>query len=234
MILAIILMVLGACSLTFFLIEKVKAYSVKATIIKSVTSLLFIVLATYSAFTSGHHIFSMFAIPALVLGLLGDIWLDFKYVYPKEDKLYTYAGFIVFALGHILYVTGMFLEFLPEGSNPLFIILPIIVGIAGGALTVLMEKPLKLEYKDMKLIVFIYACFLFTNPAVAMSLLINHSFESTSLILLFIGGVFFAISDLILSGTYFGGKERPFDIISNAITYYAAQYLIAFSIFFLI
>ena len=51
--------------------------------------------------------------------------------------------------------------------------------------------------------------------------------------MLIAGGVLFAVSDLILSGTYFGeGKERPFDIISNAITYYLAQYVIAFSIMF--
>ena len=29
------------------------------------------------------------------------------------------------------------------------------------------------------------------------------------------------------------GKDKPFDLISNSITYYVAQYLIAFSIFFL-
>ena len=52
--------------------------------------------------------------------------------------------------------------------------------------------------------------------------------------LLFIGGVFFAISDLILSGTYFGvGKERPIDLTLNYITYYTAQFLIASALVFL-
>ena len=52
--------------------------------------------------------------------------------------------------------------------------------------------------------------------------------------MLFVGGVLFAVSDLILCGTYLGkGKERPVDLISNAVTYYAAQYIIAFSLFFL-
>ena len=43
----------------------------------------------------------------------------------------------------------------------------------------------------------------------------------------------FAASDLILSGTYFGeGKDRPVDIVLNYLTYYPAQYLIAFSLAF--
>ena len=51
---------------------------------------------------------------------------------------------------------------------------------------------------------------------------------NTTLWLFFTGAVLFLISDLILSGTYFGtGKRRPKDVISNHIFYYAAQYLIA-------
>ena len=32
---------------------------------------------------------------------------------------------------------------------------------------------------------------------------------------------------------YFSNKERPFDLISNAVTYFAAQYIIAFSLYFI-
>ena len=47
-------------------------------------------------------------------------------------------------------------------------------------------------------------------------------------------GVFFIISDLILSGTYFGeGKNRPVDIITNHATYYLAQFIIASAILFI-
>ena len=51
------------------------------------------------------------------------------------------------------------------------------------------------------------------------------------LLVMGIGGVFFAISDLILSGTYFGeGKNRPVDIVTNHVTYYIAQFVIAGSL----
>ena len=47
----------------------------------------------------------------------------------------------------------------------------------------------------------------------------------------FAGGILFALSDLILSGTFFGeGKERSVDLILNYLTYYGGQFLIAFSL----
>ena len=43
-----------------------------------------------------------------------------------------------------------------------------------------------------------------------------------------------AVSDLILSGTYFGvGKERPVDLALNYLSYYPAQFLIASALVFL-
>jgi len=52
--------------------------------------------------------------------------------------------------------------------------------------------------------------------------------------MMFAGGLLFTISDLILSGTYFGkGKERPVDIITNSVSYYAAQFVIALAMFFI-
>ena len=233
MITAIILISLGAIALTLFLIEKVRRYSLKATIIKSIASLLFIALAAYCFFSSGLHTIGIYVIIALVFGLLGDIWLDLKYVFKEEDRTFTYAGFAVFAIGHVLYITGMFLEFFHDAS-PLYIIFPMLGGLLGGTLVLIMEKPMKLEYKEMRWVCFAYGCLLFANPCTSLSLLILNGWDTKALLFLFIGGIFFVISDLILSGTYFGkGKERPVDIISNAVTYYAAQYLIAFSLFFL-
>ena len=65
------------------------------------------------------------------------------------------------------------------------------------------------------------------------SLALYHGWQVTTLNIIFIGSILFALSDLVLSGTYFGGKERPVDIILNYLTYYPAQFLIAFSLLFL-
>ena len=79
-----------------------------------------------------------------------------------------------------------------------------------------------------------YGVLLFGMVLISGGLALAHGWKETPLNFLFIGGIFFAVSDLILSGTYFGvGKERPIDLMLNYITYYSAQFLIASALVFL-
>ena len=233
LILAIIFTVFGMLSLVFFLIEKIKQYSVKAVMIKTICSLFFIAVAAVGLFKNHHHVLALYVPLGLFCGLLGDIWLDLKYVFKEHDKAFSYAGFIMFGVGHALYISGMFHEFY-HGENILYIIIPICIGLVFAALTILLEKPMKLKYGDMKAISAIYAIALFSMSMTALSLCIMTKFQYPALIMMFVGGVLFAISDLILSGTYFGeNRERPVDIITNTVTYYMAQFTIAFAMLFL-
>ena len=232
MVICILIIVLGVIALTLFLLEKVRKYSVKETMIKSVVSFLFISLAVYCHYQNGQQLFGTFVIVALVFGLMGDIWLDFKYVFPEQSKPFTYAGFTMFGLGHILYITGMF--FLYSTITFWDIAVPILIGFGLGTINVLLEKPMKLKFGRYKWIVWLYGSILFTMLATTVFLSLSQLFQKPSYNMLIAGGALFALSDLILSGTYFGeNHEKPFDIISNAITYYAAQYVIAFSLYFL-
>ena len=234
MAICIILLVLGAICLTLFLIEKVRKYSIKATLVKATTSFFFIALAAYSFYTHSEEAFGVYVICGLAMGLLGDIWLDFKYVFKEHERIFTFAGFICFAIGHVFYILGIAMT-LAYPNLWYAYVAPIVFGLVCGALVLLLEKPLKYKYGEYKTICFIYGTLLFTTLGTTLFLTVYHSFSVITYNMLFAGAALFAISDLILCGTYFGeGKERPFDIISNGITYYAAQYLIAFSLFFLV
>ena len=233
MAICIILLVFGALCLTLFLFEKIRGYSLREALIKSFTSFIFIALAAYSNYQNGNHPFGGFVICALALGMLGDIWLELKYVFKERDRMFTFSGFISFALGHVLYIVGMMTTL--YDNYPWFAFAgPILFGLMCGAIVLVMERPLKMKYREYKLICFIYGSLLFTTLGTTLFLCIYNSFQVASLNMLFAGALLFAISDLILSGTYFGqGKERPVDLISNSVTYYMAQYIIAFSLFFL-
>ena len=234
MAICIILLVLGAICLTLFLVEKVRKYSIKATLIKATTSFFFIALAAYSFYVRSEEAFGAFVICGLAMGLLGDIWLDFKYVFKEHERIFTYAGFISFAIGHVFYILGIIMT-LAYPNLWYAYVAPLIFGLFCGALVLLLEKPLKYVYGEYKTICFIYGTLLFTTFGVTAFLATYHHFTVVTYNMLFAGAFLFAVSDLILCGTYFGeGKERPVDIISNGITYYAAQYLIAFSLFFLV
>ena len=93
---------------------------------------------------------------------------------------------------------------------------------------------MKLHYGKMKGIVIGYSILLFSTVLLSGSLALSMGWQNPTLNLFFAGGVLFALSDLVLSGTYFGvGKERPVDIISNYILYYGGQFLIAYSLLYL-
>ena len=233
LVLCISFICLGLIALTFFLVEKIKNYSVKAVLLKTVASLFFIAVSAVGLSKNGHHILTLFVVLGLICGMLGDVFLDLKYVYRNDDKPYTYAGFIAFGIGHILYITGMFLEFY-HGENILYIILPLIIGTIGGIVNVFLEKIMKLKYGDMKVASTMYGITLFSMILVTLSISILNKFQNVTSIMFLVGGALFVVSDLILSGTYFGeGKERPVDIITNTVTYYMAQFTIAFAMFFL-
>ena len=180
---------LGLISLIFFLCEKVRKYSLKDVTIKAITSIGFMALGFISWYVSGHHILGLFVSLGLLFGLLGDIFLELKYVYPNDDKVYSYLGFIAFLIGHIFYITGMHLEFF-QNQNVLYIILPFVGGTLLSVLTILLEKPLKLKYGDMKLVSFLYGISLFSMVLTALSFLILCHFNSVTLILIFSGGIF--------------------------------------------
>ena len=152
--LCIVFMVLGAICLSFFMFEKVKKYSVKATIIKASTSFLFIATAVTASYASGHPL-NPFVIGGLALGLMGDIWLDFKYVFKEHNRPFTYAGFICFAIGHVLYITGLYVA-MPYAHTWYAFVGPLSLGLLAGVMVLVMEKPLKMVYGEYKPICFIY------------------------------------------------------------------------------
>lgn len=223
----------GVFSLALYIREKLKSYSLKAVFYKTAVSVLFVALAVcgwFSASEGRPTVLGAFVIPGLVCGLLGDVWLDLKYVFPQNDAPFTYAGFLCFGVGHALYIAGMAAQFCPRGSE-LYVLVPLAAGVLLGFGNMLLEKPMKLNYGKMKPAAIAYGAMLFSTVLVSFSLAALHGWRESAMNAVFAGGVLFAASDLILSGTYFGeGKGRPVDIILNYLTYYPAQYLIALSL----
>jgi len=230
----IVLLVLGALALICYVREKLRAYTLKAAFWKSAVSAIFCATAVCAwQSAGGTQTMGAFTVLGLLFGLMGDIWLDLKYVYPAQDKPFTYAGFLTFGVGHILYMTGLILQFGRPGAA-WYVVVPIALGVVLGLGNALLEKPMKLRYGDMKPIVIVYGALLFAMVLLAGGLALLHRWQAPCLNVFFAGGVLFALSDLVLSGTYFGeNHEKPVDIILNYIFYYGGQFTIAVSLLFL-
>ena len=227
------LLLFAAVMLVLYIREKLASYSVKDVLLKSVVSVQFIAVAVLGWYLSSRGILGIFVIIGLTFGLLGDIWLDLKYVFRDYNDQFTYAGFTSFGFGHILYIAGLLAQYM-SGMNLSYLVFPIILSVGLSLFNAVLEKPMKLHYGKMKGIVIGYGVLLFSTVLLSGSLALAQGWQDPSLNRFFAGGVLFALSDLVLSGTYFGvGKERPVDIISNYILYYGGQFLIAYSLLYL-
>lgn len=231
-----ILLILGIIFCVIFNIIRVKEGGIKALLLKTLTSSLFVccaAAATVRDLNSDNLIFALFVIVGLVFGLLGDIWLDLKWIYSKDNDVFTFSGFACFLIGHLVYITGLFTTYV-DYSKPMYIIVPIAVAAVLALGMILLEKPMKLNYGKFRVIVGVYSFILVFMAFLSGSLSLMYGFECKTLVMMCIGGVFFLISDFILSGTYFGtGKRRPLDVVTNHATYYIAQFLIAGSLLFI-
>lgn len=224
---------LGLISLGVFLFLRVKKTDVKSLMAKAVTSVMFVLTGVFLSIGKP-SLYSSFIVSGLTCGILGDIWLDMKFMYKNDEKFLTNAGFISFSFGHFFYIAAIV-----TGAAPSFkavSLLPsLAIAVIAGCAVYFGEKIMKLNYGTYKTISALYGALLFFTTVFSLFTCIFSGFsQNKHLFTFFIGGVLFVISDLILSGTYFGiGKNRPVDIITNHVSYYLAQFVIASSILFM-
>lgn len=233
-VLYVLTLVLGAAALCFFLKLRTKKSSAKAAVAKSCVSVFFILSWLVAAYFTGLSAFAAFIGGGLLFGLLGDIWLDLKFCYDADNDFYTKMGFLSFGIGHVFYCAAVIFGTV-GGFKPVSILPACGVALVAALVVFFGEKVMKLHYGAFKMISTVYGGVLFFMAAFAFfAALFTGLHENIHLVVMAVGGVFFIISDLILSGTYFGeGKNRPVDIVTNHVTYYIAQFIIAGSVLLL-
>ena len=213
-------------SWTIYVRLKLKAPTLKALIFKISTTFLIIVIALFNIINSPDQLsLGVLIVIGLILGLIGDIVLDLKLLYPKDDKFYTYFGFTSFIIGHLIYIGYFALNYHLHLLDYSFIF-----GFAGMSVFILLvsEDSMKLNFGEYRLISAVYA---FVLSLVTFLLLwTSYRYGNYGMLIFGIGLILFLISDLILSFSYFGKDEKSWMIKGNYIFYYGAQYLIAASI----
>ena len=224
------LLIVGILATAVFLVLRVQRGGIAALYAKAVASLCFI--ATAIAATNENRLFLDFGswmTFGLVFGLLGDVWLDLKWIYLQDKDSYLYSGFIFFLLGHVCFVTAVFKV---GPYTPTSLIVAFAAALVIALVAVLMEKLLKMHYGKFKWIVFLYSFMLALTMTMSMTLAVITGFEKMWTVMS-VGGLLFLLSDLVLSGMYFGeGKNTSFNVILNHTLYYAAQFIMAATVLF--
>ncbi len=172
--------------------------------------------------------FCVFMIIGLIFSMLGDIWLDLKYVYLNDQNIFLYSGFISFMAGHFFFVTAIFWQYSQFKLRYMGIAAGICLLIVIGML--LIEKPSGQDYGSFRKILAVYTFFVSMTIVTAVMGLFVNNFSRNS-ILLCTGAVAFFFSDLVLSNIYFKeGQNTKVNVVINHSLYYLAQFCFAASL----
>lgn len=227
---------IGMCFLIAFMVMCNKKRSVLGVYIKNITSVFFILTAVTGAFnnTDLSDVWK-YALPIVVgevFGLMGDVYLDQKWLYPQHNDQYLNMGFISFGIGHFFYMGAMYTHAKFEIKDML---VPLVIGVIVTVVNLALEKPTKQKYGKFFAIVTVYCLILGTMLGTAFWAYIKT--KQVSYLVYTIGAALFLLSDVILSPMYFAIKQdrnTPLNFVLNHTTYYVGQYLIALTPFLLV
>lgn len=227
---------IGMCFLIAFMVMCNKKRSVLGVYIKNITSIFFILTAVTGAFnnTDMPDVWK-YALPIVVgqvFGLMGDVYLDQKWLYPQHNDQYLNMGFISFGIGHFFYMGAMYTHAKFEIKDML---VPLVIGVIVTVVNLALEKPTKQKYGKFFAIVTVYCLILGTMLGTAFWAYIKT--KQVSYLVYTIGAALFLLSDVILSPMYFAIKQdrnTPLNFVLNHTTYYVGQYLIALTPFLLV
>lgn len=227
--------VFGAFSIIFTLLfcwfraSKATVYSL---VLKTTASICFILCGVFAIKTVGSTSINLLILVGLVMGLIGDIILDLKIMYPEQSNQYFIVGTTSFAIGHFFYFLSAVLynsEVLP--THLLWNILASLgVAIILTLVVMLSSKKMGMNFGKMLYIVIFYSLVLTFMVAFTVSIAIFNPIYW----IFACGMILFLLSDLVLSMQYFGGKDQKVWIWINHILYYLAQVFLAVSILYLI
>ena len=226
-----VVLAIGIVVTGIFLALRVKEGGIKAMFTKAAASLCFIATALVAfSLNRDNFEYAILIIFGLVFSMLGDIWLDLKYVYKEQSDMFSFAGFGSFMVAHTFFIPAVLMgydvylwwHFVVDAITCLILVIN----------TITMEKRDNLHYGKFKAITIVYTVFVMGTMLLSINGFVASGFKSVKYIVLILAGVLFALSDLVLAKIYFGDKNNSKYVLVNHILYYSAQFLFASSILF--
>ena len=217
-------------SLVFCILRR-KGFSLQNLILKSISSLCYLLTAVFALVSNPDaYVYGSLIIFGGALGLVGDILLDLKGLYKKDESTYLMGGFIFFLVGHLFYSGAIIYQ---TRMKWWIVLLCCLGGVVFSFANNFMAKFMKIHFGAYRKIVFAYVIFLSLTMILSVVSFFTLGFHKNFL-LLSIGTICFTASDAVLSSTFFArGKDGSFYLFINHFLYYAGQYLIAASVLFM-
>lgn len=225
----------GIFSLIFCLLFcwfRTKQANVYSLMLKALSSVCFILCGLFAIKNVGSNNLNLLILAGLIMGLIGDVVLDLKIMYPEQSDQYFMAGTSAFTVGHLFYFMAVLL--FNNAILPTHLLWNVLastgVAIALTFAIILPSRKMGLDFGKQIYMVSMYSFVLTFMMAFSISIAIFHPMFW----IFAVGMILFFASDIILSLQYFGGRSQKIFVWINHILYYLAQVMIAISILYLI
>ena len=227
----ILLCILGAAIQACFIAVEHKEKYVGAVCLKGSASIVFVIIGAiaFAAAAEAQAVkpYLLSAKPVfigLILGAVGDILLNLRFVFEKQGQKIFLLGIAAFLAGHILYLAAL----IPHSRNLLTCV--IIGAVIAAAILAYIFKTMDVK-PAFKAFGILYIGAVVIMTAIAVGNLIST--PATTTWLYAVGAVLFTVSDVVLIFNTFGETTRFSLRITNLSLYYLGQLLIACSLFYI-
>ncbi|MBQ6559861.1 MAG: lysoplasmalogenase [Erysipelotrichaceae bacterium] len=218
-----IMILLGFLLQALFIYMEHKEKYLLADILKGSASLIFVLIGS-QAYQSVNFAFNKQLLIGLIFGMIGDILLNLRYVFPKQGQKIFLIGIVAFLIGHIMYLLAL----IPQARHVWIWYCIILGALAAAGLLAYIFKTMEVK-KAFKIFGVFYLGAVFIMTAIAIGIAIFT--PSRRAIIYSIGAVLFTASDVVLIFNTFSGVTRFSMRITNLTMYYLGQILIACSMF---
>ncbi len=222
---SIIFAVLSMIFCIVFCVFRAKKATFYSLTLKTLASLCFIFSGIIALKINGFSVIGLLILIGLIFGLIGDIVLDLKVMYPEKNDALFLSGTASFAVGHVFYFVATLLTNINSNSASIAWAIPValVLAILASVAIQFASKKMGMDFGKVRWAVIGYSIILtfmfFYSVFVAIYNPIFWIFA--------VGMLIFLFSDLILSMQYFGGKNQKVFIYVNHIAYYLAQIMFA-------
>ena len=219
----ILLCILGMAIQALFIAVEHKEKYVGAVCLKGSASVVFVIIGAIAFASAANAQFAKLVFIGLILGAVGDILLNLRFVFEKNGQKIFLLGIAAFLAGHILYLAAL----VPQSEN---LWLCVIIGaVIAAAILAYIFKTMEVK-TAFKVFGIFYIGAVVIMTAIAIGNLVANPAAATWLYA--IGAVLFTVSDVVLIFNTFGTTQKFSLRITNLSLYYIGQLLIAGSLFF--
>lgn len=179
----------------------------------------------------------------LLLGWFGDLFMHIPHPPNNPRMSVVYIGAAGFLVGHIFYVTAFVKASASLTTNYNFFTIPEFVAffVLFVAFALMLKPVFKFEYKNlfMQIALYIYSMFLIVMLIKSVMFGITYYMSGAEngiigMLILFIGGILFFVSDLTLGLRLLGSAKGNKKVKTLSLyTYFFAQLLLSTSILFI-